>query len=209
MKEGRTKLLLGILGLLLVLVGWHYLGPESEDAVSGSNGRPPGVAGAIPRATSENAKKPPVEFVEELRVADLAGQSHSFTPGRDPWHFVEPPPPPPPPPPKPPSKEELERMRQAQERLAAERAAELARQQAEAAKPKPAQFTMSYLGNFGSPQKRLAVFTDGKTIYNAQEGEVLEGKFIVAHIGYESVDIQFVGFPDWPAQRLAVGRPSR
>jgi len=100
-------------------------------------------------------------------------------------------------------------MRLAQERLAAERAAELARQQAEAAKPKPAPFTMNYLGSFGSPQKRLAVFTDGKTIYNAQEGEVLEGKFIVAHIGYESVDIQFVGFPDWPAQRLAVGRPSR
>ena len=100
-------------------------------------------------------------------------------------------------------------MRQAQERLAAERAAELARQQAEAAKPRPQPFTMNYLGNFGSPQKRLAVFTDGKTIYNAQEGEVLEGKFIVAHIGYESVDIQFVGFPDWPAQRLAVGRPSR
>ena len=28
----------------------------------------------------------------------------------------------------------------------------------------------------------------------------------LAQIGYESVDIKFVGFPDWPAQRLAVGR---
>lgn len=209
MNESRTKLLLGVLGVLLLFTAWHYLGPEGDDGLSGANGMPPGVAGAIPRSSAESNAKKPVEFVEELRVADLAGHSRSFTPGRDPWHFVEPPPPPPPPPPKPPSKEELERMRQAQERLAAERAAELARQQAEAAKPRPAPFTMNYLGSFGSPAKRLAVFTDGKTIYNAQEGEVIEGKFIVAHIGYESVDIQFVGFPDWPAQRLAVGRPSR
>ena len=36
----------------------------------------------------------------------------------------------------------------------------------------------------------------------------LGGKFIVAHIGYESVDIQAVGYPDAPPQRLAVGRPS-
>jgi hypothetical protein len=209
MKETRTKVLLGVLAVLLLLVAWHYLGPEGGDEVSGANGNPPGIAGAIPRSTGEGNKKPPVEFVETLRVADLAGQAHSFTPGRDPWHFVDPPPPPPPPPPKPPSAEELERMRQAQERLARERAEALARQQAIDAQPKPQPFTMNYLGNFGSPQKRLAVFTDGKTIYNALEGEVLEGKFIVAHIGYESVDIQFVGFPDWPAQRLAVGRPSR
>lgn len=208
-KESRTKVLLGILGVLLLWMAWHYLGPEGGDQISGSNGMPPGVAGAIPRASGDPDAKKQVEFVEELRVADLVGQSHSFTPGRDPWHFVEPPPPPPPPPPKPPSQAELDRMRQEQERLARERAAILAQQQAEAAKPKPQPFTMNYLGNFGSPQKRLAVFTDGKTIYNAQEGEVLEGKFIVAHIGYESVDIQFVGFPDWPAQRLAVGRPSR
>jgi hypothetical protein len=206
--DSRTKTLLGILAVLLLWTAWHFLGPEGDDGVTGANGNPPGVAGAIPRSGGGEAKKP-VEFVEELRVADLNGQPGTFTPGRDPWHFVEPPPPKPPPPPPPPSKEELERMRQAQERLAAERAAELARQQAEAAKPKPVPFTMNYLGNFGPPEKRLAVFTDGKTIYNAQEGEVLDGKYIVAHIGYESVDIQFVGFPDWPVQRLAVGRPSR
>jgi hypothetical protein len=205
--ERRTKILLGILAGLLVLSGWFYLSGGGED-VAGVNGAPPGVAGATSRRVADEPKKP-VEFVEELRVADLAAQPQTFKPGRDPWRFVEPPTPPPPPPPPPPSKEEQERMRQAQERLAAERAAELARQAAEAAKPKPQPFTMSYLGNFGPPEKRLAVFTDGKTIYNAREGEVLEGKYIVAHIGYESVDIQFVGFPDWPAQRLAVGRPSR
>jgi hypothetical protein len=49
------------------------------------------------------------------------------------------------------------------------------------------------------------VFSDGKTIYNALRGEILHGKFQVHAIGYESVDLTFVGFPDVPPERLAVG----
>jgi hypothetical protein len=206
--DSRTKKLAAVLGILLLITAWYYLTPDSDSGVSaGSSGAPPGVAGATPRRVVESGKKP-VEYVEVLRVADLRPQAHSFTPGRDPWRFVDPPPPPPPPVHQP-TKAELEAMRLAQERLAQEQAARLAAQQAEAARPKPPPFTMSYLGSFGSPEKRLAVFTDGKTIYNVQERDVIDGKFIVAHIGYESVDIQFVGFPNEPPQRLAVGRPSR
>ena len=84
--------------------------------------------------------------------------------------------------------------------------AELERAAREAAIPKPPPFTLSYLGSFGPPSRRLAVFSDGKTIYDVQQGETIQGKFIVSQIGYESVDIKFVGFPEWPAQRLAVGR---
>jgi hypothetical protein len=36
-------------------------------------------------------------------------------------------------------------------------------------------------------------------------GDVLEDQFIVSHIGYESVDIKYVDFPDLPARRLPVG----
>ncbi|HEX3531292.1 MAG TPA: hypothetical protein VH988_29880 [Thermoanaerobaculia bacterium] len=206
--NSRTKMLLGVLGALVLLSGWYLL-PDSDSGVSaGTEGAPPGVAGATPRrAVAADAKKP-VEYVEELRVADLVGQAKSFTPGRDPFRFFVPPPPPPPKP-RLPTKAELDAMRAQQERDAAARAEQLRLQQIEAAKPKPAPFTMTYLGSFGPPEKRLAVFTDGKTIYNTQQGEVLDNKFIVAHIGYESVDIQFVGFPDWPALRLAVGHPSR
>lgn len=204
----RTKMLLGVLAVLLVLGIWYLL-PDSDSGVSaGSEGAPPGVAGATPRRSVAAEAKKPVEYVEELRVADLVAQAKSFTPGRDPFRFFVPPPPPQPTP-RPPTQAELDRIRQQQERDAAARAAALAAQMAEAAKPKPVPFTMTYLGSFGPPEKRLAVFTDGKTIYNAQRGEVLDNKYIVAHIGYESVDIQFVGFPDWPALRLAVGHPSR
>ena len=93
-------------------------------------------------------------------------------------------------------------MREAQERAAAAAAAAAA----EAAKPKPPQFTLKYLGKFGPPDRQLGVFTDGKSTWNVEQGGVIQGRFIVAQLGMESVEIQFVGFPDWPAQRLGVGR---
>lgn len=87
-------------------------------------------------------------------------------------------------------------------RRRAEEAARLAA--IEAAKPKPAEFTLKYLGYFGPSNKKIAVFTDGKAEISAQEGETIDNKFIVARIGYESVDIRFVGFPDWPAKRVGI-----
>ena len=70
--------------------------------------------------------------------------------------------------------------------------------------PKPPVVDLKYLGSFGPETRKIAVFYDGSNIYNALAGDVLNGKFIVARIGYESVDLKFVGFPDTPAQRLAL-----
>ena len=203
--DSRQKLLAGILGFVLLLALWSWLGPSGDDGVDIGDdfAAAPPAAGRIPGA-GRPAARPAANTVEELRVAELAIQPREYTPGRDPWRFVDPPPPPeppPPPPPRPPSAEELEARRRAEEEAARLRALAAA----EAAKPKPPPFTLSYLGNFGPESRRIAVFSDGKTIYNALEGETLVGKFIVADIGYESVDIRFVGFPDWPPQRLAVG----
>ena len=61
-----------------------------------------------------------------------------------------------------------------------------------------------WMHSFGPPDKKIAVFSNGKRTVNALEGQVLDNKFIVAHIGYESVDIKFVGFADVPAKRLGV-----
>lgn len=211
--EARTKLLLGALAFVGLFAVWTWIGPGGGDDAA-----PTGSAGAydeegppsqvLPGARRRPAQGP-VDHVEELRVAALAARPREYTPGRDPWRYVDPPPTPPPPPPPGPSAAELEAQRRAQEELARQRAEMLRQQQTEAAKPKPPPFTMSYLGNFGPASRRIAVFSDGKTIYNAQKGEVLAGKFIVAEIGYESVDIQFVGFPNWPPQRLAVGPGGR
>ncbi|HEX5757811.1 MAG TPA: hypothetical protein VF121_01320, partial [Thermoanaerobaculia bacterium] len=144
--------------------------------------------------------------VVDLRLDLLERAPRTYRPGRDPWSFPAPPPPPEPPPPPPLSAAELARQQAEAERIAREQAALAEAARIEAMKPKPPPFTMKYLGSFGPGAKRLAVFSDGKEIINARQGEVLHGQFVVARIGYESVDIQFVGFPDEPPLRLAVGR---
>lgn len=213
----RTKLLLGVLAFIALFGLWIAFGPgggedEPVAARRSSGGDEEGApAVRLPGAGRPRTAAAP-DHVEELRIAALTVRPREYTPGRDPWRFVDPPPPPKPPPPPPPpplSAAEQEARRRAEEEAARLRAEALRRQQEEDARPKPPPFTMSYLGNFGPPSRRLAVFSDGKTIYNVLEGEVLAGKFIVADIGYESVDIRFVDFPDLPPQRLAVGPGGR
>ena len=213
----RQRYLLYGLGIVTLFALWHYLGPllgfgGSDDAVTGPAVQRPATDAegdeparpsrrAATAGTHQGAK--PGDRVEVLRMADLDRVPRESAPGRDPWHFVDPPPPPPPAP-HVPTKEELEAQRRAAEE-ARLRAEEAARQAAiEAAKPHPPEFNLQYLGRFGPPDKQIAVFTNGKQIFNKQEGEVIDNKFVVAHIGYESVDISFVGFPTVPAKRVGV-----
>lgn len=215
----RQRNLLIILGLLLLVVAWRYLAPAlglgGDDGMAApvATARRTGIddedgsGGGLPArrtaAGRESQGARPGDRVAVLRVAELDRIPPNLTIGRDPWRFVDPPPPPPPkppPPPPPPSAEELRRLEEARRR--AEEAARLAA--IEAAKPKPPEFTMEYLGLFGPPDKKIAVFSNGKAEIIAREGEIIDNKFIVARIGYESVDIRFVGFPDWPAKRLGV-----
>jgi hypothetical protein len=220
----RQKVLLGILIALLLIVAWVYLAPSG----GGDDAAPPrglnraagvdpdtGLAAAPPRPLAAIAAaggaggaaggdaREAVLTVVPLRLDELGRIPPGFTTGRDPWRFVEPPPPPPPPPHRP-SAAELEALRKAEEERQRQ-LAEAARLAAiEAARPKPPPFTWSYLGSFGPSSLRIATFTDGQKVWNAREGDKLEGKFIVAKIGYESVDIRFVDFPNEPPLRVAV-----
>lgn len=72
-------------------------------------------------------------------------------------------------------------------------------------KKEPPNFTYKYLGFFGPKEKKLAVFSDGKDIIDIFEGETLSDKFILKNIGYESVTIGFVGFPEDLIQKIEVG----
>jgi hypothetical protein len=213
----RQKTLLLVLGAVAVIAAWHYfLGPMlgfgggGDDAAAPMAAKRPAVdsegdevaARSGRRAAAERHGAHPGDRVEVLRMADLDRAPRPSAVGRDPWRYVDPPPPPAPKPP-PVHQPTAEELRAAEE--ARKRAEELARQRAiEAAKPHPAEFTLQYLGSFGPPDRQIAVFSNGKTVFNHQEGEVIDNKFIVAHIGYESVDIRFVGFPDVPAKRVGV-----
>jgi hypothetical protein len=195
MSAERQKWLLAVLGVLVLVLLVRYV-PWSggEEALGPARSADAAATGALESGA-----------VAELALGSLSRPSHSPPVGRDPWRFYEPPPPPPPQP-RQPTKEELERERLALEQAAREAAERQRLAMEEAARPKPPQFTFKYLGSFGSKSRRLAAFSDGKTIINAREGEVILSKFRVAKIGYESVDIKYVEFPDVPALRLAVGR---
>jgi hypothetical protein len=211
-NESRTKLLLAVLGLLLLYLGWHYLGPSGGIGDGGGVGGSNDLGNMNPVGrVAQRETKPPVEEIVDLKVADLQPQSHEYTVGRDPWHFAEPPPPPPAPPIPPPpplTAEQLRAQREAEEllRRQQEEAARLAAE--EEARPKPPPFTLKYIGRFGPADRPIAVFTDadGKEILNVQQGERIQGKFILSQIGLESVEIRFVDFPNVPAQRLPIGR---
>jgi hypothetical protein len=214
----RQKVLLGILAAIVLLAVW-MVWPSSDDAAPPVGVNAPGGAAspdeeggapslpARPRPTARRTRtEVPSDRVLPLRLADLQRTPRDSTPGRDPWRFVLPPPPPAPKPPPGPSAADLARIRAEQERLRLQQEAEAARLAAEAAIPKPPPFPYRYLGNFGPVRMRIAAFTDGKSEFNVREGERIGNDFILQHIGYESVDIKYVNFPDTPALRVPVGR---
>jgi hypothetical protein len=127
--------------------------------------------------------------VAELDVARLDAAPRDYEPGRDPFRYYDPPPKPPPPPPPPPPVEVVETP------------------PPPVVDPGPQlpEIDLTYLGSFGPQANPIAVLTNGDTIHNAIQGEIVEGRFVVVQIGLESVDLGYVEFPDEPPARLAVG----
>jgi hypothetical protein len=197
--QKRQRVLLAVLLVVAAVAAWTQLLPRlgggGEAIVGPGTGPGARAAGGVDIVT--------------LDVDALAATPRDYSPGRNPFDYGAPPPPPPP------SAEELarraeleaERRRAAEAaRLAAEeRARELVENPPPPPKPQPPEFRLTYLGSFGPPSRRIAVFTDGEEIYNALVGEVLAEQFVVQDIGYESVAIAFVGFPDEPPRRFAIG----
>ncbi len=203
----RTKILLALLGLALLLALWKQFGPKAPPPSptkvrAGATGE-----GATSRGRSRGGQAAGAEIKDasqlaELRLGDLDTTPPGFSKSRNPFAFwVAPPPPPPPPPPGPTAAD-----------LAAKAAAAEAYQRAQAeqraiekATPKPPAITFAYVGSFGPPSRRIAVLSDGASTYNAMVGEVIAGKFRLEAIGFESIDIGYVDFPDLPAVQLPVG----
>lgn len=201
-RERKLLQVLGALAGLAALRGiWILAMPAAPAAppVAVAGKPADGPRSSFGKSTRRGEQELPKE-ITELRLTELEAQARALTVGRDPFRFGPIPPPPPPPPP---TKAELAELRRQEEerRLAAEAAAR------DALIPKPPPVTLVYLGSFGTAVRRIAVFSDaaGENLYNVRVGETVQGKFIVDRIGYESVDLKFVGFPDEPAKRLAIG----
>ena len=187
-----SPLLLGLLGIVVVIAGWRYLP---------SFGGGPGFT----RTTATDLRSSTIDVVE-LAAYTLDQPPPPSRPARDPWSFgtrpapeptgVEPvaPPPSAPEPPRPAIPETPEPKPPAPEPLG----------------PEPPPIDVFYIGSFGRSDNPIAVFIDAdKSIFNALEGDLVKDKFEVQNIGYESVDLLFVGFPDERPVRLAIGgRPA-
>ena len=186
----RTWFLLAILGFIALLAVLSRGGSDGGPAVKPAPGRAPAARSQGKRSASAK----PVDEIVELMPVEPENVPSKYEPGRDPFRFYQPPPPPPPPP-------------QPAPKAAPQPVAPAApKAPPEPAKPQPPPLTLKYLGSFGPADRPIAVFSGDDDIYNAREGDVIDGKFKVVHIGYESADLAFVGFPDAAAKRLPVGQ---
>lgn len=202
----RMKWLLGIL-LAVAAVGFWLrqsdsAPPEPINAKAlRSNSQvedEPAPRQQIPGAGGASAAPAAPTHTEDLEIEALDRVPPGYRLGRDPWHFVEPPPPQPPPP-HVPTAEELRRQREAAEAAERER---LERERLKALEPPPPPppppFPFTCIGTLGPRNKRIFILAseDGKQILNVEQGDVIGGKFIIARAGLESLEIKFVGFPD-------------
>lgn len=179
--ERRNQALLIVLLAVLLIVAWIRLGPLPS--LGNDDGGPLFGNRSVDTAPGNLDG-------QVLKLAEVGSELRSYEVKRDPFRFGEPPRPPAPaptpppvvvhrPPPPPPAPVNLG--------------------------PQPPPLDLTFLGRFGPARRPIAVFTDGESIINAREGDVVGEHFLVLGIGFESVDLGYVDFPDLPAQRLGVG----
>ncbi len=198
-QDQRKRVMLGALLLIMLVVVWRQLAPRITGGSGAIEVGPRGQAAA--EGTVRSAVDAPE--VVELRLQDLEKMANEYRPGRDPFRFgeaqaVQA---------QPPEEPSADAEREAASLEALRRAME-ARESRESAGPRRPvlpDLEVKFLGSFGTRQRRLAVFSDGAEIINVLEGGVLKEHFVIRQIGFESVDVGFVDYPDEPAVRLAVG----
>jgi hypothetical protein len=69
--------------------------------------------------------------------------------------------------------------------------------------PTPPEVPFKFVGTFGPRDQPIAVLVSGDKIVNARAGDIVFERFVVKKIGYESVDIGFVG-PWTEVRRLPI-----
>ncbi len=70
--------------------------------------------------------------------------------------------------------------------------------------PKPPDISFKFIGTFGPKEHPIAVVQQGDQVLNVRAGDTLFGKFILKKVGYESIDVGFMGFPEAETRRLGI-----
>jgi hypothetical protein len=206
----RQAILLGALAvvLCLALVRWRPGGdapapaaPAKSAATSGSSpARPFGgdATGENPAAPSRArrgaAKEVNPDDVPVISVADLAPQTQrtNSDPGRDLFELRDPTRPPlPTPTPAPIAPGDV-------------RFVGPLPPPPPTPTPAPPEIAFKFIGTFGPKDHPIAVVQQGDQVLNVRAGDKLFGKFILRKVGFESIDVGFVGFPESETRRLGI-----
>jgi hypothetical protein len=70
--------------------------------------------------------------------------------------------------------------------------------------PKPPDIAFKFIGTFGPKDHPIAVVQQGDQVLDVRAGDTLFGKFILRKVGYESIDVGFVGFADTETRRVGI-----
>ena len=60
--------------------------------------------------------------------------------------------------------------------------------------PAPPSIPFKFIGSFGPRERPIAVLAAGDRLVNARAGDVVFDRFILRKVGYESIDVGYVGF---------------
>ena len=70
--------------------------------------------------------------------------------------------------------------------------------------PQPPAIAFQFTGTFGNPKEPVAAIVAGDRLLLVRQGDVVDGKFIIRRVGYESLDVGFVGFPEKEVRRIPI-----
>jgi hypothetical protein len=70
--------------------------------------------------------------------------------------------------------------------------------------PAPPPIPFKFMGSFGPRERPIAVLVAGDRIVNARAGDTVFERFVLKKVGYESIDVEFLGFPYAPSKRLGI-----
>jgi hypothetical protein len=70
--------------------------------------------------------------------------------------------------------------------------------------PAPPTIPFRFIGSFGPRERPIAVLVAGDRLVNARAGDVVFERFILRKVGYESIDVGYVGFAESFSRRLGI-----
>jgi hypothetical protein len=198
----RQAMLLVALGLLLLVfvVRWSSSGSRPAPAPAPARGTAsdPTADAAPSRPRGSNRKTVTVEDVQAISPEDLrprltgpVSTSRDLFDPREPTKPPLPTPTPPPPPPPAPGDPRFVGPLPPPPPTPT---------------PAPPAIPFKFIGTFGPRERPIAVLVAGDRIVNARAGDTVFDQFILRKVGYESIDVGFVGFPESQMRRMGIGQ---